>query len=498
MSSWAPSSAAADRIHYRSTRGGQSGLTFEEAVLQGLGTDKGLLVPDRIPQIPKGAIEEWRGKPFNDLALEIVSLYVSEADIPRTALKDVIDRSYSTFRSAEVTPVRSLVDGLHVLELFHGPTFAFKDVALQFLGNLFEYLLKQRNGATITVVGATSGDTGSSAIHGLRGKEGVECFILYPEGRTSPIQEQQMISVTDPNIHNIALAGTFDDCQRTVKALFADDEFRQTHALAAVNSINWARILAQTVYYVYAYLQVTQAGASLGPDATKVSFSVPTGNFGDILAGWYAKQMGLPVDQLLVATNENDILHRFFSEGDYSRSQVRQTLSPSMDIQISSNFERFLFHMGGDNAEELSSLMTRFEGGGALEPSASLLKACQSHMVSARIPDAEVLATISDVHARADGYTLDPHSAIGVAAAKQMVAQGGSSSAMVCLACAHWAKFSGAVGKALGTEKANKMTLPEPLASLHTLPTRVSKLPNSIERVKSHIVETVSTRNAST
>jgi len=491
-------SAAIGRIRYRSTCGGQLGFTFSEAVLQGLGTDRGLLVPERIPTFSLDKLESWRGASFEELAFEMMSLYLSPDDVPPPALRDIINRSYATFRDPRVTPVEPLVDGLHVLELYHGPTFAFKDVALQFLGNLFEHLLEQRGGATITVIGATSGDTGSSAIQGLRGKKGIECFIMYPEGRTSSIQEKQMITVLDPNIHNIALGGTFDDCQYVVKALFADEPFRTSHSLAAVNSINWARILAQTVYYVYAYLQVTSAPSGAAREyAPKVSFSVPTGNFGDILAGWYAKSMGLPVDQLIVATNENDILHRFWSQGDYSRSQVKQTLSPSMDIQISSNFERFLFHMGGDDPKSLAELMRGFESGNPLSPSDSLLAACRTQMVSQRVADGDVLQTIADVRAKtSDEYTLDPHSAVGVAAARQFLSEQPtpSSSPMVCLACAHWSKFSDAVGAAIGPECIATMALPEPLASLEKLETRVKLLPNSVGTVKDFITDTVASR----
>ena len=288
--------------NYRSTRGGQQGLTFEQAVMQGLATDRGLLVPENLPQFPAGGVEAFRGLSYEALALEIMSLYIGPDDIPKAELKDIIDRSYGTFRDRDVTPVVPLgVDGLHVLELFHGPTFAFKDVALQYLGNTFEHLLKKTPGASITVVGATSGDTGSSAIYGLRGKKGIECFIMFPDGRTSMTQRLQMISVTDPNIHNIALDGSFDDCQSAVKAFFNNHAFRDEHHLAAVNSINWARILAQIVYYVHAYLKVTSPPAA-GAPAPKVSYSVPTGNFGDILAGFYAKKMGLPVERLIVAT----------------------------------------------------------------------------------------------------------------------------------------------------------------------------------------------------
>jgi len=480
---------------YRSTRGGQTGLSFSEAVMQGLGKDKGLLVPEVIPSFPPGAPECWRGLSFQELAYEVMSLYIGPDDVPADKLKDIINRSYSTFRDSDVTPVVPITDGLHTLELFHGPTFAFKDVALQFLGNLYEHLLSERPGHKITVVGATSGDTGSSAIYGLRGKKGVECFILYPDGRTSRTQELQMITVTDDNIHNIALGGTFDDCQSVVKACFNDPEFNAHVSIAAVNSINWARILAQMVYYVYAYLKVTPPPGSFKEAGSPplVSFSVPTGNFGDILAGYYAKRMGLPVDQLVVATNSNDILHRFFSDGDYSVASngVKQTISPSMDIQISSNFERFLFHQTGDDAAAMAKLMGNFEATNQLLPPAELLAAARSEMVSARVADDEVLATIKDVHARGDGYTLDPHSAIGVAAALQVGTKPGVP--MVCLACAHWAKFPAANRDALG-DKADALIVPEPLASLHKLPTRVNMLPNSLQEVQTYIKQTLAER----
>jgi len=485
---------------YRSTRGGQTGLKFDEAVLQGLGTDRGLLVPETIPSFPADWKTSWKGLSYEDLAFKVMSLYIGPDDIAEARLKDIIKRSYATFRdpaleppkhseaeNGRVTPVREITDGMHVLELYHGPTFAFKDVALQFLGNLYEELLSHRPGMKITVVGATSGDTGSSAIHGLRGKPGIECFIMYPEGRTSRTQELQMISVTDPNIHNIALGGTFDDCQAVVKACFNDHAFAKEINIAAVNSINWARILAQQVYYVYAYFQV---GA---PD--KVSFSVPTGNFGDILAGYYAKVMGLPVDQLVVATNKNDILHRFFSDEDYSldKDGVAATLSPSMDIGVSSNFERFLFHMSGDDPKVMAELMTRFEASGDLQPPSSLVAASRAVMTSAAVQDDEILATIADVHSRADGYVLDPHSAIGVAAARKTRTPG-TSSPMVCLACAHWAKFPDANKLALGEASASKLVVPEILATLGELDTRVELLPNDTGVVQKFIQKTLAAR----
>jgi len=406
--------------------------------------------------------------------------FIPDSEIAEKDLKDIIDRSYSKFRSPQITPVTKLDESLSILELYHGPTFAFKDVALQFLGNLFEHLLASRGIELMTVLGATSGDTGSSAIHGLRGKKGVECFILYPNGKTSPIQEMQMVTVLDENIHNIALQGNFDDAQNIVKALFSDPAFKKEYNLGAVNSINWARILAQTVYYVYAYLQVTPEGSN-----EPVSFSVPTGNFGDILAGYYAKRMGLPVADLVVATNENDILDRFFKSGSYSRRECLETLSPSMDITISSNFERFLYHMSGDDSSKLQSMMNNFESTGELVGDQGLVDACKAEMKSAMVPDDEVLETIGEYHKRF-GYVLDPHSAIGVAAATKT---GTDAKYMVSLACAHWGKFPAAVERAVGKEAMDDLVPPEQLAELDELSQRKYVLENDKDVIKNFIVK---------
>jgi len=468
---------------YVSTRGGMQEMGFGDAVLQGLASDRGLMVPTSIPTFPEGAPEKWRGLSFQELAFEVMRLFVPDSEIPAEDLKDIIDRSYTKFRSPDITPVTPLDDGLAILELYHGPTFAFKDVALQFLGNLFEYLIAQRDVELMTIVGATSGDTGSSAIHGLRGKKGIQCFILFPDGRTSPIQERQMTTVLDDNIHNIALQGNFDDAQNIVKALFADLGFKKEYNLGAVNSINWARILAQTVYYVYAYLKVTPPGSN-----EKVSFSVPTGNFGDILAGYYAKRMGLPVMDLVVATNENDILDRFFKSGVYSREDCRETLSPSMDITISSNFERFLYHMAGDDASVLQPMMAEFESTGKLQGTPKIFENCKAEMKSAMVPDDEVLETIGDYYEKF-GYLLDPHSAIGVAAANKV---GTDAKRMVSLACAHWGKFPVAVERAVGKEAMTKLELPNTLAELENMECRKYKIPNETEAVREFIVEQLS------
>ena len=336
---------SSSQVH-RSTRSSQpEELSFEDVVMTGLAPDGGLYLPSAIPQLPKDFLSKWADLSFNELAFEILRLYINENEIPNADLKDLITRSYSTFRSSEVTPLKKLDDNLYILELFHGPTYAFKDVALQFVGNLFEYFLTRRNAQKdltkqprdiITVVGATSGDTGSAAIYGLRGKKDVSVFILYPTGRISPIQEEQMTTVEDENVHTLSVNGTFDDCQDIVKLVFGDKEFNDKYHVGAVNSINWARILAQQTYYFYSYFQLQKQAKT----TNKVRFVVPSGNFGDILAGYYAYRMGLPVDKLIIATNENDILDRFIKSGEYAKEQevgVKATYSPAMDILISSN-----------------------------------------------------------------------------------------------------------------------------------------------------------------
>ena len=362
-------------------------------------------------------------------------------------------------------------------ELFHGPTFAFKDVALQMLGNFFEYFLETgSNGGRLAVLGATSGDTGSAAIYGLRGRKGVDCIILFPNGRVSPIQERQMTTVPDENIHCVAVEGTFDDCQDIVKASFNDPAFRDRVKLGAVNSINWCRVLAQTTYYFWSYFRVTESH----PDVKAVNFSVPTGNFGDILAGFYAKQMGLPIGKLVVATNENDILHRFFSKGEYHRLNIAKTISPSMDICVSSNFERYLYHLAGNDAAVLKEWMTGFEKTRKLTLTGPTLKKAQADFLSARADTAMTLATIKEYNTK-HKYVLCPHSAVGVSAIGQL---GMINTATVALATAHDGKFPLAVKMAIDP-------LPPPpkqLAELSTLPTRRSELPNDLQTVQNFMI----------
>lgn len=440
-----------------------------------------------------------------------MSLYVSPTEVPPNDLKDIIKRSYSTFRCPERTPVVELARNLHVLELFHGPTFAFKDVALQFLGNLFEYFLVRKNQGKsgkdrhhLTVIGATSGDTGSAAIHGLRGKKDISIFIMFPTGRVSPIQQAQMTTVLDPNVHNLSVKGSFDDCQDIVKALFADPELNSTHNLAAVNSINWARILAQMTYYVYSYFAVAKS-VDLAK-GSHVRFVVPTGNFGDIVAGWFAKRMGLPVEKLVIATNENDILDRFFrSGGQYTKEMqsggVRETHSPAMDILVSSNFERLLWfldldsssgpaagrrqHACGSVSGWLNELKTR---GGFSVPNV-IVEGAKAEFHSEKVSNDETISTIRHVYStyapanlppgsarssKTGGYIVDPHTAVGITASLRSIEQH-PDTIHISLATAHPAKFVDAVDLALRGKKGYDFSevLPEEFRGLEQ---RESKL----------------------
>lgn len=451
---------------YFSTRSSDEHISFEAAVMKGLAPDGGLYIPTAIPQLPKDFLTKWKDYTFTELAYEILNLFIAESEISREDLLDLVNRSYSTFRSSEVTPVVELSKEkkLYLLELFHGPTYAFKDVALQFVGNLFEYFLTRKNAGkegkdrdTLTVVGATSGDTGSAAIYGLRGKKDVSVFILYPTGRVSPIQEDQMTTVPDANVHTISVEGTFDDCQDIVKQVFGDKEFNKTHHVGAVNSINWARILAQITYYFHSFFQVQKKYGT----SSSIKYSVPTGNFGDILAGFYARRMGLPIEELTIATNANDILNRFLKTGAYSKSdgasaEVHATLSPAMDILVSSNFERFLWYVARENVASsdaeagatLNQWMQDLKTKGVITVDEKVLEAAKSEFSSERVSDEQTLATIKDVFQNlSKGYILDPHSSVGVTAALRRLDT--SESVYIALSTAHPAKFSDAVDQAL-------------------------------------------------
>ena len=424
-------------MRYISTRGGIAPIPFTEAVMMGLATDGGLLLPERLPVVDSATVKAWRGLSYPELACAVLELFID--DIPAADLRRLVTRSYSTFADPEIAPLVRHGD-CHILELFHGPTLAFKDVALQLLGNLFEYLLAA-SGGRMNIIGATSGDTGSAAIYGVRGKERINIFILHPHQRVSPIQERQMTTVLDGNVFNIAVKGTFDDGQAIVKKLFNDIPFKEKHQLGAINSINWARIVAQVVYYVYAALK-------LGDESGKpVDFAVPTGNFGDIFAGFVARHLlGERIGQLILATNENNLLTRFVQAGDYSVSGVRPTSSPSMDIQLASNFERYLYYLNDQDPELTRQEMEEFAATGKLAFSGSRLARIQADFVSRSADEEATLATIRDFKAQ-HGYLLDPHTAVGVYAGLACRRPGVP---LVSLATAHPAKFGAAVEAATG------------------------------------------------
>lgn len=460
-------------MKYFSTRGGIQPIPFREAVMMGLARDGGLLLPESYPDV-RDRLEAWSSLSYADLAFEIIRLYAD--DLPEETLRAIVQKSYSVFSHPEVTPVRAL-GRIHLLELFHGPTLAFKDVALQFLGNLFEVLLKD-SGEELNVVVATSGDTGSAAIHGIRGRERQRIFVLHPHGRVSPVQEAQMTSVPDANVFNLAVEGTFDDCQNIVKTLFRDLPFKDAHHLGAVNSINWARVLAQVVYYFHAGLRILRETG-----AKKLRFTVPTGNFGDIFAGYVAARMGLPIDKLVLATNENDILARFFQTGVYERGAVAQTLSPSMDIQIASNFERYLFHRAGNDAATVRAWMNDFATTGRLEPKAAA--GCEDDLFLAGAgTTADTLAAIHDTYA-ATGVVLDPHTAVGVSVALRNLSD---EAPMICLATAHPAKFPDAVRQAL--DRDGLATHPE-VERVLALPRRCTTMPNDASAIAAFVHEHV-------
>ena len=426
-------------MHYISTRGGISPISFKDAVMMGLATDGGLLLPEVLPKADPQSLKRWQSCSFQQLASEIFRLFIT--DIAVDGLDKLITRSYATFSHPEITPLVKKGD-LFILELFHGPTLAFKDVALQFLGNVFEHIL-QETGSKMNIIGATSGDTGSAAIYGVRGKERINIFILHPHKRVSPIQELQMTTVIDPNVFNIAIRGTFDDGQAIVKAIFNDIPFKDRYHLGAVNSINWARILAQVVYYIYAWLKITgETGKS------SIDFSVPTGNFGDIFAGYIARNI-LPqgaIRKLILATNENNLLTRFVTRGDYSVAKVVATSSPSMDIQVASNFERYLYYLYECDADRTRKDLELFSQSGKLCFADNLLRTIQQDFASKSVTEAETLGTIKTFYGE-HNYLLDPHTAVGVNAARACASPGVP---VVCLATAHPAKFGGAVTKAIG------------------------------------------------
>ena len=456
---------------YFSTRGGVSALTFSQAVMMGLAEDGGLLLPRTIPRVDAETLGQWREKSYADLAYEVMSRFID--DVPASDLRALVTDSYTAFDHAEVTPLAHYGD-LHILELFHGPTLAFKDIALQFLGNLFAYFLK-KSGGCMNILGATSGDTGSAAIYAVRGKERINIFILHPHQRVSPVQEKQMTTVLDDNVHNIAVHGSFDDGQAIVKGIFGDLEFKNAHHLGAINSINWARVLAQVVYYIWSCLHVR-----VHESLNAIDFAVPTGNFGDIFAGFIAKRM-LPegmIRRLVLATNANDILARFVKNGDYSLRSVVRTSSPSMDIQSASNFERYLYYLTDSDPKRTDDLMREFAGKGQLDLS-GYLDQIKRDFTAEAIGEETVKATIAEFY-KEHQYILDPHTAVGVAAALRQQKPG---VAMVCLATAHPAKFAAVVEEAIGRPP----SMPESLAGILERESRCQEMDADAAQVKAFI-----------
>ncbi|WWC85270.1 threonine synthase [Kwoniella dendrophila CBS 6074] len=532
-------------MRYFSTRGGSETLSFEDAVLTGLAPNGGLYIPTHIPELPSDWQTKWSNLSFPELSFEILSLFIPQSNISENDLKQIINTSYSTFRHEKTTPLRQTGEKEFVLELWHGPTWAFKDVALQFLGELFRFFLERRNSQLekdgkeereeLTVVGATSGDTGSAAIYGLRSKPSVTIFILYPDGRISPIQEAQMATVEDENVYCVAVQDSdFDTCQSIVKTLFSDKEFNSKHRLGAINSINWARILAQIVYYFSAYFQLPKEARESGD----IQFSVPTGNFGDILAGWFAKKLGLPMKHLVVATNENDILERFFrtgkyeseevpqtqkgqsnetalvngsSDGQQASSAVKSTHSPAMDILLSSNFERLLYFLALDTLdspsgnqeqdrskaqEKLNGWMTELKKNGKVDLGEKIKQAAGNDFWSERVSDQQTLEEIRKYYKleKYGPYVVDPHTAVGLAATERSQKRS-PNSYWVTLSTAHPAKFSSAVELALNSKQFPEFNfrdtvLPEELKKLEQLEKRVHKVKGEqgvrdlIEKVK--------------
>jgi len=458
-------------VQYVSTRGEAPELGFEDVLLTGLARDGGLYVPKSWPQISNEELRGLRGRSYQDVAYHVVSKFTGSA-IPETELKQMIAEAYATFGHPAVTPLKQMDANQWLLELFHGPTLAFKDVAMQLLARLMDWSLKKR-GSHATIVGATSGDTGGAAIDAFKNSRNATTIILHPHGRVSDVQRRQMTTVDSPAIHNIAIEGNFDDCQAILKALFNDHAFRDRVGLAGVNSINWARIMAQVVYYV-------SSAVALGAPDRKVSFCVPTGNFGDIFAGYTAKRMGVPIDRLVIATNVNDILDRTLKTGRYEMQGVKPSSSPSMDIQVSSNFERLLYKAYGRDAAAIRSLMSGLAQSGAFTIAPKELAAIRGEFDSFAVNEAETAKTIAQT-LKATGELLDPHSATAFAAALRAKA---GTSAMVTLATAHPAKFPEAVEKASGI----RPNLPQRLSHLLNAKERFTILPNSATAVRDFVL----------
>ena len=462
-------------MKYISTRGQAPHLSFEEAMLTGLARDGGLYLPESIPQMSHADIAALEGVSYEEAAFRVMRPFLGDT-FSDDEFRGIIERSYAGFGHAARAPLKQLDQGHFLLELFHGPTLAFKDFAMQLIGQMFEFSLK-RSGKRVCIVGATSGDTGSAAIEAFRGLDAVDVFILFPHGRVSEVQRRQMTTLSEANVHALALTGDFDDCQARLKDMFNDFPFRDAVGLAGVNSINWARVLAQVVYYF-------TSAVALGAPHRKVSFTVPTGNFGDIFAGYIAKQMGLPIDRLVVATNQNDILHRCISTSEYRPDGVIPSISPSMDIQVSSNFERALYYAYGQDGGAVTQVMDELKAGG-FKVSQGALQALQENFDSGRCDEDETRAEIAR-SLSVSGELLCPHSAVGVKVANE---QRHAGMPMITLATAHPAKFPAAVEEASGT----RPPLPDRMSDLYERSERVTRVDNDLSAIETLIKERTAT-----
>ncbi|MEP5760422.1 MAG: threonine synthase [Litoreibacter sp.] len=462
-------------MRYISTRGEAPILNFEETMLSGLARDGGLYLPETIPTLTAGQIADMRGQSYEEIAFSVMRPFIGDT-FTDAEFREIIATAYAGFGHDARAPLVQLAPNHFLLELFHGPTLAFKDFAMQLIGQLFQKAL-ERSGKRVTIVGATSGDTGSAAIEAFRGLPNVDVFILFPNGRVSDVQRRQMTTPTEDNVHALAIEGDFDTCQGALKDMFNDFDFRDGVGLAGVNSINWARVLAQVVYYF-------SSAVSLGSPDRKVSFAVPTGNFGDIFAGYMAKQMGLPIEKLVIATNQNDILHRTLETGAYTTEGVIPSISPSMDIQVSSNFERALFYAYGQDGAAVKEQMDSLKKTGAFSISQGAYQALREIYTSGRVDEEQTLATIKSTKVRT-GELLCPHSAVGVNVAQNHLGQ----TPMITLATAHPAKFPAAVKDASGIHP----PLPTRMGDLFDSAERMTELPGDVEVIKSVIRERIAT-----
>ncbi len=455
-------------MNYISTRNNGKKVSFEHVFLKGLSEDGGLFIPQNLKRFDQSELNELSKLDYKSLAFNIIKLFTGEF-IEEQDLKKLINKSYSNFRDDNVVKINKINEN-YLLELYHGPTLAFKDIAMQLIGNLYEYYL-QKNNKKINIIVATSGDTGAAAIDAIKGKKNINIFVLHPNNRISSVQRKLMTTVDDKNVFNLAINGNFDDCQNLVKSMFSDTEFSNSINMSGVNSINWARIIAQTIYYFYSYFQI---GKEI------ISFSVPTGNFGDVYAGYVAKQMGLPVDKFIVATNQNDILHRAISNGDYKSKKVEETISPSMDIQVASNFERLLYELYGKNSEKIKNIMKTIKDNSFRIEQEVLVK-LKKNFLSECLKEIEILNIIKDFYEK-NNIVIDPHTAIGVGAVKKL-----NLREVVVLATAHPCKFPEAIERAISkTEK-----LPDNLSYVNNKEEKFDVIPNDLEKIKNYVLNSL-------